>query len=524
MDLPENLWCSVAECLSIKCLFQLTQSTTNISTIIHPVLLRRAYPLKTAAALGDLNMIRWIVQHTNMAPASNDISSSLYHAAENNHLDVCQWLTAHFGNYYMSGGTKTPSFLAAAENGNLAMCEWMASQFDLKHATHQAFMTALKDSHFHVCKWIICHFQFTKCDILNRQDYFPSLLVQVAQKSSEMYQWMVTHFNVSANDKKNVMYLALQTAAKEGDLSFLKWMVAHFQLNLDYMKYLHNPHASLLSNYDILNGVPYFALTNGHIHVCEWICSHFEVDVFELLEDEYRELRFFHTEFCVLENLCKLGLLSACHWLLDHYLETWLGDSIVRGSAFPLTCCSRFQTNLNSALLIAAENGHLYMCEWLVDHFVYTPDDVKTGNCRIFYCACVKGHLDVCQWLADTFHISNSDVSVMKGNPITKAGIKGHLDVCKWLVSRFNLGVLDTTFCGAARKGWIEVCTWIAKLFHVTPYIAVTAYKEASNTDMCNWLISRFDLKESDRLLKLEPKMETFMTISEVVEVDTKSN
>ena len=51
----------------------------------------------------------------------------------------------------------------------------------------------------------------------------------------------------------------------------------------------------------------------------------------------------------------------------------------------------------------------------------------------------------------------------------------------------------------------------ISKMFHVTHYIAITAYKGAENYDMCKWLLSRFDLKESDFLLILEPRLEKFM-------------
>src|SRR4051812_41250618 len=60
----------------------------------------------------------------------------------------------------------------------------------------------------------------------------------------------------------------------------------------------------------------------------------------------------------------------------------------------------------NSVLAAACRNGHLSVVRWLVAHFELTPDDARANDNAVFITICKNGHLMLAQWFTAYFHFT----------------------------------------------------------------------------------------------------------------------
>lgn len=111
----------------------------------------------------------------------------------------------------------------------------------------------------------------------------------------------------------------------------------------------------------------------------------------------------------------------------------------------------------NYALLLACDNGHLAVAQWLTNYFGLTIEDVRTYDYRVFKQAYWKGHLAVAQWLAENFRLTQEDVRANNNYLLRWTCDQGLLISAQWLVNKFELtaedagehaDMLDFTFAG----------------------------------------------------------------------------
>ena len=82
-------------------------------------------------------------------------------------------------------------------------------------------------------------------------------------------------------------------------------------------------------------------------------------------------------------------------------------------------------------LMYACGEGHLSMCQWLVEygHADYQRQDDRGRSCLIY--ACRNGHVEIVQWLLS---ISSPQSTNTGWHPLHFACSVGHLDVVKALL------------------------------------------------------------------------------------------
>jgi len=506
MDLSKILWWSVGTHLSQKSLFLVSHLSPRSSLIyktFHASLLQRCTDIDAyaedlfidASEQGDLVMVLWLIMNTRVHPIV--YNHAFHYSGKCGHLSLCQLLAPLFGyNEHNRPRCTISLFQDAARNGDLVMCKWLAAYFcitsdDLRrNNANQPLAFAACKGHRNVCEWMIRHFGFTKQDLVCITSLtFPILELSAEKGQHDLYQWMVLHFKVLRHDTD--FYVALQSAATRGDLPFMKWLVSHFQLSLND-----------IGNFS--NSAPSVALDYGHIHVCEWLCSKFGVSVPDLI----------HNEVVALQSLCHMGLLSACQWIFDHFGAVWSQKNISMFLRHGSLCANNnplsnqphlhetsksIREQLNCALRLAVVQGHLYICEWLVDHFVYTSDDVVDEENQILCMACVYGGLYIFQWLVDTFQLSWDDVCANNKQTLVKIADLGHIKTCQWLVHRFNLDAqhVQGIFEISAAKGHLDICRWLANNFQIkNKDLSLKNASRSGNIKLYKWLVSRFNMKK----------------------------
>lgn len=95
----------------------------------------------------------------------------------------------------------------------------------------------------------------------------------------------------------------------------------------------------------------------------------------------------------------------------------------------------------NSLFCRAAENGHLSMVRYLLNHPALTPHiDIHDQEDYAFRLACRNGHLDVVCCLLTSPELSkNADIHAKSDEAIRMACLNGHLNVVTYLLSSQEL-------------------------------------------------------------------------------------
>lgn len=125
--------------------------------------------------------------------------------------------------------------------------------------------------------------------------------------------------------------------------------------------------------------------------------------------------------------------------------------------------------------------GHLAVVEWLVERFDFTVHDVLCGESSQkispMYYACINGHHGVAQWLLEKFGLMPDDVRGGMNSPqhfydiFGETCARGHLDTAKWFAKTFSFTASDAHFGGGnalrltRRGGYPEVMRWFVDTF-----------------------------------------------------------
>ncbi|KAH3767961.1 hypothetical protein Pelo_52 [Pelomyxa schiedti] len=155
----------------------------------------------------------------------------------------------------------------------------------------------------------------------------------------------------------------------------------------------------------------------------------------------------------ILNENCKAGRLQFCQWMVQFFKLT---EEEVKYNSF-------------QALEVALENKHHSLARWLCDTYGLattpplsilrracfngdvefacyvatkwgiTPAEGKSAHNLLLRHSCEKQHLAVAQWVTEFFSLKESDARAKGNQPLWKSCANGDVDTCKWLVERFKI-------------------------------------------------------------------------------------
>lgn len=275
-----------------------------------------------------LALWQYLTIHTPR-PTTDQLMDMFLAAATHGHLDVCQFLTDHFG--------KT-SFVIRNDGFGPLQLERVSENI-------------IRRGHTHVARWSIEYFGLTKIDWLT------TFLICncIVSQDLEFCKWIANRFELTAKDIRGYNNAPILTAATHGLLHICQWLVTTFGLTKRDARYAFRN-----------------AVHNGHLEVCQWLTERFRYDKYDPMSD--METGFTQLHYGPLWGpQSGLRLLDGtfhvdmCRWLTSYF---GLTAQMLRSSG-------------NQALTTAAFNGKADVCQWLVNHFQLKPQDVLDLNITV---------------------------------------------------------------------------------------------------------------------------------------------
>jgi len=278
----------------------------------------------------------------------------------------------------------------------------------------------------------------------------------------------------------------LIAAATGGHLHVCMWLAKEF--GIQFRSYRSGANVLSRDTWSALFG----AARGGHLPVLKWLmdCCHFKV------KDANEEP---DAGFC-LTHAAKNGHLKMCQYLVERFQltlnqATECDGKLEMKSVTNSTFHNHLQIEVRTAFRKSASGGHLETCRWLAKHFFLIKKDAcsKDARCRTALGLSIShGHLEVARWLVDHFKLSVENVRRHHNCAFAMAARHGHLKVCKWLVKTFCLTLDDLgtshALSQAAGKGHLNVCKWLAKYFELTRPVPRMTFQIANALHTSNHL------------------------------------
>lgn len=280
-------------------------------------------------------------------------------AAAHGHLHICEWLHQH--NYLTSSHFQA-AFRAAALAGQLATVQWIIphlyptpAPFEVlkkQFATHDmrdTLYTTIQGGHTHVARFLIEHFGFTRANLFGREstNFLPfvtkyRLLDECVDSGDVQFcQWAHARFRFKRDDVNT----ALRSAARMGSLDMCQWLVSAFRLDTHYA-------------FDAVRDAVLF----GKLPVVEWLMDHFK------MEDSERGL-----------DLMKDAIIGGDqeHTVVQYLAERFqITADMVRNPHHDGFTCLGLRANDRYGLLLEAAFRKSPLCQWVIDYFGMTMQDV----------------------------------------------------------------------------------------------------------------------------------------------------
>lgn len=112
----------------------------------------------------------------------------------------------------------------------------------------------------------------------------------------------------------------------------------------------------------------------------------------------------------------------------------------------------RFPESHDGILRRAAYIGSLDLCQWAAKHCLLTRPD------KAFITAARQGHLVVCQWMVQFFDLHRK---CHYRKALESAATNGHLSVCKMLRDHYRTTKVYTALMNTVIRGHLNVCQWL---------------------------------------------------------------
>lgn len=274
-------------------------------------------------------------------------------AAMSGRLSLCRFLLPFVLSGFELARELDPLTPWMSDPGNAKTLSWVFVLFK-EHFFCKLLGAATRHGHLHICRWLHC--------MLN-------LLSTHAYKDTP---W--AHL-VPKTDLHDKIHILVVTAATRGHLELCQWLHTTFQPSNE----------EALRNRDSLF---FGALKAGHVHICQWVH-----DTLSLSEFSLRNC----ASPIILSQLCARGHANMAVWLQNTFLVPFQNLSLV---------------TLRDMLRHATENGHLAMCQWVLqlsnrdvlrdvpafpDHSVVVNDDTFVFD--LMSLSVQRGHVGVFTFL-----------------------------------------------------------------------------------------------------------------------------
>jgi len=169
-----------------------------------------------AAGNGDFEVLKWLVESSGQLV---DPVDGLYAAAMNGSFEICRWIFERIDIPALDEMSLIwPVFMELIGHGDLDLVKWMVQNLPAKlfgnmnHALELAAFTG----HVHIAQWLISDSgQLIDITANNHQ----ALKVASEKDQREVVEWLSEEYRRCADQ------IAVNSAAKYGNLELLKWLV-----------------------------------------------------------------------------------------------------------------------------------------------------------------------------------------------------------------------------------------------------------------------------------------------------------
>eukprot|EP00457_Paulinella_chromatophora_P010611 gb/GEZN01010719.1/.p1 GENE.gb/GEZN01010719.1/~~gb/GEZN01010719.1/.p1 ORF type:complete len:348 (-),score=67.13 gb/GEZN01010719.1/:52-1095(-) len=217
--------------------------------LVQPLLLTEFQdtPLSFCARLSRLHVLRAVLSHATLAVTAraavnlakeSDGASPLYVAAQDGHLDVCQYLVAHKAEVNQCNDFGTAPLFMACQNGHLPVAQWLvAVGAEVDHAD---------------------------------DDGSTALHIACQNGHLEVVSWLVQQGGADVNKAEEGGWTALHISCQHDNLDLVRWLVEAGGANIQSASFLSLPSASLPS----FQGDPlYTAARLGHLSTVQYLAE-----------------------------------------------------------------------------------------------------------------------------------------------------------------------------------------------------------------------------------------------------------
>lgn len=411
------------------------------------------------------------------------------------------------GNYSLKDQTTAVIFLpvhCAAWYGHFDIIKWLIDEKNCHSNTAEFFpdsewfinitplCLAMKAGHVEMVKRIITETNYD-FDIININE-----LIDTATDAGnlEFLKWLIASYNIELKDGwisiRGITHHLLSIAVSKNHLALVKWLVDEQNLPLKVYRYkreyddsflnwvlslghieiaqwLYDEKGFKLNDKLILNKITHRAISQSHLHVLKWLNQN-------------------HLKFCpdALLYAIKKNKYQICKWLGNQGLQL-----------NPI--------NLDNAFAYVCVNGSLEIAKWLVDEYSFNPILTDKENENPLLLACLNGSTEIVKWLIEEIKCSLSIEDKQGRGVIIKTIISGNLKLLKYFVDEQGCSLeVKSNSNGtrpihyAAYHDHLNILEWLVdekkcSLEDITDKgdnIITMCFPSSTNIDILNWLIN----------------------------------
>ena len=403
--------------------------------------------LLNSAQSGNYELVKYFVDKgTDIHQKTKNGEICLHIAARSGHLHLCQTLIDDHGFDENCADNKGwTAFLNSAQSGNYELVKYFVDKgTDIHQKTkngENCLHIAARSGHLYLCQTLINDHGFDK-NIVNNNGW-PALHRSAESGNYELFRYFVdkgADIHQKTNDGDNCLHIA----ARNGHLYLCQTLIDDHGfdeniVNKNGQAALH--HSAQSGNYELIR---YFVDKGADIH--------------QKTKDG---------DNC-LHIAARNGQLYLCQTLIDDH---GFDKSIVDNNGWTAVHCSAQGGNYelfryfvdkgtdvhqktkdgDNCLHIAAREGHLNLCQTLIDDHDFDKNIVNNNGWTALHCSAGSGNYELVRYFVDKgadIHQKTKDGD----NCLHIVALKGHLYLCQTLIGNhgFDKSIVDN-------NGWTAV-------------------------------------------------------------------
>ena len=427
---------------------------------------------------GHLNVLQWVMEAYGLDVS--DIHSGknrarpLALAAQDGHLPILQWTTERFDlpiNVFLNGDESI--FYVACANNRIEIVKWLSAKFDIpalgntSQVANMSLFNAVSKGSTETMNWLIGAFGMTSANIYVPGENTTALAIACGNGYLETAKHLTQLLGLTAEDARAFWNEALKTAARNGQLAMIQWLVKKFELGSDDVR-------------DV--GAMPTACAHGHLAAAEWLANTFNLNALDMRWSDAAavghsiswgrldSLKWLDQRYGItvrdLEADYKFGAAAACY---NDYLQVvqWLAGKFEASAHLELRRMFRY----------AIIGAGLDVAKWMLSHFGKAAVKLSAMERRaVMFTVCADGRLEVAQWIEKNLGYNLASVRISSNKLLITACANGHLPVAQWLVNHYGLTKADAmSRSGAAMRlaqhgHHHDVVHWLTTEFGIEPF------------------------------------------------------